>query len=96
MSVLRASRLHGAHETTLSDRLAGGIHPEIVTMGVSPLFSQFHEWKLLTHFQEMAEFGHGYTAKECTDIACDYAVQLGLRSADQPLTCKWLTGFRSR
>ncbi|KAH3781284.1 hypothetical protein DPMN_159111 [Dreissena polymorpha] len=28
----------------------------------------------------MAEYGYGYTRKECIDIASDYAVQLGKRT----------------
>ncbi|XP_052261011.1 uncharacterized protein LOC127865157 [Dreissena polymorpha] len=44
----------------------------------------------------MAEYGYGYTRKECIDIASDYAVQLGKRTKDNPLSLKWIYGFLKR
>ena len=96
VSVLCAAKLHGVPENTLRDRVNGKIDPDTVTMGKSPLFSQYQESKLFDHFKKMADFGYGYTTQECIDIASDYVVQLNIRPASQPLTFKWLTGFRSR
>ncbi|KAH3800094.1 hypothetical protein DPMN_153719 [Dreissena polymorpha] len=44
----------------------------------------------------MADFGYGYTRQECVDIASDYAIQIGKRSKDKPLTIKWFRGFIKR
>ncbi|KAJ8301359.1 hypothetical protein KUTeg_020346 [Tegillarca granosa] len=44
----------------------------------------------------MAAYGCDYTLQECTDIATEFAIQLGERTADKSLTMKWMRGFRAR
>ena len=64
-----------------------------MSAGALPLFSYEEEKKLVEHLKKMAEYGYGYTRKECIDIASDYAVQLGKRTKDNPLSLKWIYGF---
>ena len=44
----------------------------------------------------MASYGYGYTRQECVNIARDYAVKIGKRTADKPFTMKWMRGFLKR
>ena len=44
----------------------------------------------------MADFGYGYSWQECVDLATDFAVQIGKRESDKPLSMKWMKGFLSR
>ncbi|KAJ8304737.1 hypothetical protein KUTeg_018320 [Tegillarca granosa] len=83
-------------ENTLRDRVLGKIDPETTVMGMFPLLSQYEEAKLLKHFETMTAYGYGYTLQECTDIATEFAIQLGKHTADKPLTMKWMRGFRAR
>ena len=96
ISVRRAAILHRVPETTLRDRVLGNVHPDTVAAGKPPLFSEYEEVKLVEHFKTMASFGYGYSRQECVNIASDYAVVLGKRSKDSPLTMKWMRGFLSR
>ena len=96
VSVRRASIIYKVPETTLRDRFLGNVHPDTTAAGKSPLFTNFEEAKLVDHFKTMASFGYGYSRQECVDIASDYAVVLGKRSKDTPLTMKWMRGFLSR
>ncbi|KAH3733420.1 hypothetical protein DPMN_039847 [Dreissena polymorpha] len=41
----------------------------------------------------MANLGYGYTQQECIDVASEFAVQLGKRTKDKPLSMKWIKGF---
>ncbi|KAJ8312738.1 hypothetical protein KUTeg_010111 [Tegillarca granosa] len=83
-------------ENTLRDRVLVKIDPETTVMGKVPLFSQYDKAKLLTHFETTAAYGYGYTLQECTDIATEFTIQLGKRTADKPLTMKWMRGLRER
>ncbi|KAH3699773.1 hypothetical protein DPMN_074736 [Dreissena polymorpha] len=44
----------------------------------------------------MAGRGYGYTQQECIDVASEFAVQLGKRTKDEPLSMKWMNGFLSK
>lgn len=44
----------------------------------------------------MAKYGYGYTKQKTCGIATEYAVRLGNRSVDKPLTLAWSEGFRNR
>ncbi|KAJ8311237.1 hypothetical protein KUTeg_011194 [Tegillarca granosa] len=44
----------------------------------------------------MAEIGYGYTRRETLNLASDYAVHLGYRDQDHPLSFRWLKNFLSR
>jgi len=50
----------------------------------------------MNHFKKMSILGYGYTQQEFVDVASQYAVQLGKRTADKPLSMKWIKGFLSR
>ncbi|XP_053388230.1 uncharacterized protein LOC128551405 [Mercenaria mercenaria] len=96
VSVRKAAALTRVPESTLRDRTLGNVHPDTTSAGTAPLFDQFQEVKLVNHFKKMAAFGYGYTRQECVDIASDFAVQLGKRRKDKPLTMKWMRGFLKR
>ncbi|XP_053402820.1 uncharacterized protein LOC128558058 [Mercenaria mercenaria] len=94
--VLRASRMYGVPQQTLRDRVLGKIDPECVTTGREPVLSMFEEAKIVKHIKTMADYGYGYTMQECTDIATEYAVSLGKKTRDNPLTLRRMDGFRKR
>lgn len=96
VSVCKAAKIYGVPEQTLRDRVKGKIHPDCVTTGRDPIFSMFEEAKIVEHLKIMASYGYGYTKQETVDLASDYAVQLGKRSKDQPLTFAWFEGLRNR
>ncbi|KAH3843418.1 hypothetical protein DPMN_116935 [Dreissena polymorpha] len=86
MSVLRASRTYMMPENTLRDRVLGKVDPETVVMGKVPFFDEFEEAQIVNHFKAMSDLGYGYTQKECIDVASQFAVQLGKRTIDTPLS----------
>ena len=96
MPVLKASRVYRVPETTLRDRVLLKIDPDTCVMGKVPMFDQFQEAKIVEHFKNMAALGYGYTQQECVDAASMYAVQLGIRTKDKPLTMSWMRGFMKR
>eukprot|EP00105_Crassostrea_gigas_P044388 XP_019928536.1 PREDICTED: uncharacterized protein LOC105342315 [Crassostrea gigas] len=82
---------------TLRDRVNGKVDLKKVTMGPAPLPGQEEEAMLLSHLKAMASFGYGYTRKEVTNMASDYAIQLRKRTKQQkPLTLKWFRGFMNK
>ena len=93
VSIRKAAALFNVTKTTLRDRTAGRVDVNIMSAGALPLFSYEEEKKLVEHFKKMAEYGYGYTRKECIDIASDYAVQLGKRTKDNPLSLKLIYVF---
>jgi len=95
-SVRKAAKLFRVPESTLRDRTLGLVSINTLSAGGPPLFEHFEEAKLVQHIKTMAGYGHGYTRQECVDIATDYAVQLGRRSRDKPLTMKWMRGLLKR
>ena len=96
LSVLKASKIFRVPENTLRDRVLGKIDPENVVTGKTPLFTLIEEAKIMNHFKKMSLLGYGYTQQECVDVASQYAVQLGKRTPDKPLSMKWIKGFLSR
>ncbi|KAL5006411.1 hypothetical protein ScPMuIL_015217, partial [Solemya velum] len=81
---------------TLRDRILGKVDPECVTTGRSPLFSLEEEEKIVQHLKSVAQYGYGYTRSEVADIATDFALALGKRKKDEPLTRNWMDGFLRR
>ena len=69
------------------------IDPETCDMGKVPIFEQYQEALIVNHFKTMAGMGYGYTQQDCVDVASIYAVELGLRTKDKPLTMSWMRGF---
>jgi hypothetical protein len=96
MSIRKASALYGVPKTTLIDRLSGKVHVDCVTTGAPTLFAQEQEALLARHIQTMAEVGYGYSRQETINLASDFAVSLGLRDRNHPLTDRWLYQFIRR
>ncbi|KAJ8312669.1 hypothetical protein KUTeg_010167 [Tegillarca granosa] len=91
VSVCKASLLYGVPEQILQDRVCGHIDIDCVTKKErSPVFS------LEDIVEAMAELGYRYTREEVTDLATDYAVQLGKCTSDNPLTINWFRAYRNR
>lgn len=96
-SVRKAAMQYNVPTQTLRDRVKGNVDLEKVTMGPAPLLGQEEEAMLVSHLKAMASFGYGYTRKEVTNMASDYAIQLRKRTKQQkPLTLKWFRGFMKR
>jgi hypothetical protein len=96
MSVKKAARIYGIPVTTLRDRVLGKVDHDKAVFGKAPLFDNNEEYNLVKHFKKMSSYGYGYTRQECLDIATDYAIQLGRRSKDHPLSMKWIRGLLKR
>ncbi|KAJ8309735.1 hypothetical protein KUTeg_011600 [Tegillarca granosa] len=96
VSVESAARKCGVPVTTLKDRVRGRINIETIKSGPSPLFSLDEELNFFNHINIMAEIGYGYTRRETLNLASDYAVHLGYRDQDHPLSFRWLKNFLSR
>jgi hypothetical protein len=86
MSTCKAARVFGVPRSTLQDRLFGKVDLETVKSGPPPLFSQEQEALLAGHLKTMDEVGYGYSRHETINLATDYAIQLGLRDREHPLT----------
>ena len=67
--------------------MLGKVDIDCVIMGTAP------KAKIVQHLKSMASFGYGYTLQEVVDVATDYAVQLGKRTHDTPLTLNWFRRF---
>ncbi|XP_052798487.1 uncharacterized protein LOC128230336 [Mya arenaria] len=96
MSIRKAALSYDVPKTTLIDRLSGRVGIDVVRSGPVTLLSLEQEALLTKHIQTMAEVGYGYSRQETIDLASDYAVSLGLRSKQNPLTDRWLYMFLSR
>ena len=65
-------------------------------MGKEPLLSNIEEANIVEHIKKMANYGYGYSRHELADIASDYAIQIGKRDKNNPLTIRWVEGFLGR
>lgn len=86
----RVAKTFAVPISTLKDRVKGRIHVDIVKSGPQPLFSLDQERLLADHLSTMAEVGYGYSRQETLNLASDYAVHLGLRDRNKPLSLQWL------
>ena len=82
MSVCRAAKMSGVPENTLRDRTLG-LQPVpdattgyVTNPGPSPTFSKIEENQLFNHVSYMAKIGYGYSRKEFTHLATDFAICL--------------------
>ena len=96
ISVRKAAQQYNIPKSTLIDRVSGHTYIDCVKSGVSPLFTEEQEALLKNHLVTMAEVGYGYSRQETINLASDYAIHLGLRDLDHPLTSRWLQGFLER
>lgn len=81
---------------TLRDRVLNKIIPGTSRSGRAPLFTNDEESAFVDHLKFMATLGYGYTASEVMMMASDYAVYLGKRTQDHPVTEKWYRKLKSR
>ncbi|XP_060604794.1 uncharacterized protein LOC132757505 [Ruditapes philippinarum] len=96
MPIKSAARQYGVPHSTLRDRVKGRIDPETLKPGPAPLLSQEEELNFVDHIKAMASLGYGYTITEVIAMASNYAVCLGKRTPDKPLSTKWFNGFKDR
>lgn len=82
--------------TTLKDRVRGRVNIDVLKSGPAPMFTQEQEAILAAHLNTMGEVGYGYSLQETLNLATDYAVHLGLRDKQHPLSLQWLNSFLSR
>ena len=82
MSVCRAAKMSGVPESTLWDRTLG-LQPVpdattgyVTNPGPSPTFSKIEENQLFNHVSYMVKIGYGYSRKEFTHLATDFAICL--------------------
>ncbi|XP_060572583.1 uncharacterized protein LOC132730626 [Ruditapes philippinarum] len=96
MPIKTAARQYGVPQTTLRDRVLGRIDPDTVSSGPQALFSQEQEALFVQHLKAMAELGYGYSRTEVTSQASNFALFLGLRDKNHPLSDRWFRGFMDR
>ena len=96
MPIKKAARLNGAPETTLRKRISGSVDVDCVKAGPNPLFTLEQEARLVDHVTMLAKVGYGYTRGELCSLATEFAIDLELRSRDNPLSLKWFRSFIQR
>ena len=96
MTVKKAARIFCVPTQTLRDRVLGKVDVDTAVLGKAPLFCFEEEARLSSHFKEMAKYGYVYSSRDLLDIATDFAIQVGKRSKNQPLTEKWFRGYVKR
>ena len=82
-------------EATVRDRAKGRINPETFSSGPAPVFSQEEEARLIEHLKLTANLGYGYSHSELI-TASVYAIYLGHRDNEHPLSEHWYKGFMKR
>ncbi|KAJ8315567.1 hypothetical protein KUTeg_007717 [Tegillarca granosa] len=96
LSLRAAARKYGIPVQTLRDRVTGRISLSCSTPGRSPVLDIEEETRLVEHLVNVSRLGYGLTRQEITDLASDYALQLGKRDNSDPLTLSWFRSFRKR
>ena len=90
------ARDYGIPEASLRHKLSGRVDPEATRSGPTPMFTQEEEAHFSEHLKFMSLCGYGYSRAEVVDMATEYAVCLGKRDKEHPLSLKWFRGFMSR
>lgn len=84
-------------EATLRHRLSGAvINPECTGSGPPPLMSEMEEKTFADYLIMMSKLGFEYIRAEIVRIASQYAVHLGVRDEEKPLSMKWFYKLKSR
>ena len=83
-------------ESSLRHKLSGRVNPDATHSGPQPLFSAFEENQFVEHLKMMSACGYAYSRSEVVDMATEYAICLGKRDQEHPLTVHWYTRFMSR
>ena len=85
MSVCRAAKMFGVPKSTLRDRTLG-LQPVpdattgyVTNSGPSPTFSKIEENQLFNHVGYISKIGYGYSRKDFTHLATDFAICLNKR-----------------
>ncbi|KAL3868009.1 hypothetical protein ACJMK2_040848 [Sinanodonta woodiana] len=95
-SIRKAAKEYGIPEASLRHRLSGRVNPEATRSGPPPLFSAVEETRLADHLKLAASFGYGYGRTEIIKFATEYAIEVGHRDQDHPVTPQWYASFMSR
>ena len=88
-----AARQFGLPESSLRHKLCGRVDPEATRSGPQPILFMEEEHQ---HIKFMSECDYGYSRTEVVDMAISYAISIGKKDKDHPLTLKWSHGFMSR
>lgn len=96
MPIRKAARTFHVPEATLRHRVHGKVDMDCVNSGPRPLFSRDQEINLIQKLKHLVAEGTILTQTLVCDIATVYAVELGLRSLDDPLSKQWFIKFRGR
>ena len=96
MSIRKAAKLFNVPKSTLYDRVNGITSLEMMGPGKRPLFSKEQEARLADHINTLANVGYEYIRPELCNFATEYAIDLGLRDKEQPLTVHWYNSFVGR
>lgn len=96
LSLRAAAKKYGVPAQTLRDRVTGRISLNCVTTGRSPVLDIEEETRLVEHLVNVSRLGYGFNRQEITDLASDYALQLGKRDDSDPFTLSWFRSFRKR
>ncbi|XP_033728933.1 uncharacterized protein LOC117318030 isoform X2 [Pecten maximus] len=96
-NINQASIKYKVPEATLRHRLSGAvINPECTGSGPPPLMSEMEEKIFADHVFMMSKVGFEYIRAEIVRIASQYAVHLGVRDEEKPLSMKWFYKLKSR
>ncbi|XP_021341733.1 uncharacterized protein LOC110442446 isoform X2 [Mizuhopecten yessoensis] len=97
INVNQASIKYKVPEATLRHRLSGAvINPECTGSGPPPLMSESEEKIFVDHICMLSKVGFEYIRAEVVRIASQYAVHLGVRDDEKPLSMKWFYKLKSR
>ena len=96
MPVKTAAQQYGVPQTTLRDRVLGRIDPEITSSEPQALLSQHEEAVFVEHIKSMSQLGYGYSRSEVINQVSSYAVFLGKRDEEHPLSDRWYKSFMDR
>lgn len=94
--VAKAAREFEVPMQTLRDRVLRKVDIETVANGRTPVLTLDEEAKIVSHLQDVADLGYAFTRQDIVTIATDYAIQLGKRTKDSPMTLNWFVKFSRR
>lgn len=95
-SVRASAKKFGVPDTTLRDRVLNKVSVDVTKMWNRSVLNAEEEMKFTDHLRELTQLGYGYTQSEITHQASDFAIEIGKREPNQPLTRKWFVNFRKR
>ncbi|KAL3866024.1 hypothetical protein ACJMK2_043365 [Sinanodonta woodiana] len=96
MPVVHAASMYSVPETTLRDRVKGRIELDTMKSGPPPLFSSTEEKLFVEYLKFLLGIGYILNRTDVSSLATEYAIYLGKRETDQPLSYRWFYDFCSR